>query len=323
MKNNKFKSLLILFTILLSNFSIGYSLDDTNKYLPNINITIQYCNQHLYTIGRPVIVEFKIINNDSDPFLFLTSFNKTFTFDFEVSTLNNMKIDHSNDYSIKRKVLGSILSDEITLKQNEVYGAKIDISKWFNLTEPGEYIIKGIFYPGLITNEKYQIPSENELILYLNPPYPEEVKRKEEIEKIKRLKALSMPPYKVVSFMLDALMKRDFEKYFLYIKFDKFIFKFQNATKKYINAKDIDKPLIKEEFKEYLKGNNKLEALPFSETIPCEYDIVKTIIEKKKADVTVIETFKVKSLVEKKEYTYHLHLYEDKWFLEYYEVRNK
>jgi len=325
MKNNIFKMLLLafLFTILLY-FNIGYSQDNTNykNSHPNIKVVIKYYNQAMYNVGSPIIIEFNIVNNDNNPFLFLTSFNKMFTFDFEVLTSSNRKIEHSKDYIIKRNQFEPVLTDEITLKKNELYGVKIDISKWFDLTESGEYVIRGIFYPELITNREYCIFTENELALYLNPSYPEKVKRREEIEEIKRLKAESMPPYKVVEFILNALIDKDFDKYFLYINFDKFIMQFKNAEKKYINAKDMDKPDIKEEFKQYLKGSNRLEDIPFSETIPGEYDIVRTVIEKSNAEVTVIETFKFKNLIEKKRYTYHLHLYGDKWLVDSYDVVN-
>lgn len=333
------KNILIVFIVLLTPglfINIGFSLNkNTNDFSEKsyttpdeeqtrIEVIIKYYNKMIYYVNEPIIVEFQITNRGYDPFLFITSFNKIFTFDFDVLTETNRKVEHSKEYIIQSTQFEPVLSDEITLKRDEVYGVRIDLNRWFDLTDPGEYIIRGIFYPNLKTGsaDDIKLYSQNELFLTLNPPFSEEVKKKKEIEEIKRLKAESLPPYDVVNYMLKALQERDFEKYFLFIKFDKFIMQFQNSRKKYMEARDIDKPAVIEEFKQYLMGKNRLEAIPFSETIPADYDILRTVVEKRNAIVTVIETFKYINLIEKKQYTYYLHLYGDRWLLENYSVVN-
>ena len=318
----KTKAYFFLFFIFC--ISIGYSQYNTNyseKY-SSIDVSIKYFNKQIYYIGDPIIVEFQIVNNGSDPFLFITSYNKIFTFDFEISSFTNRMMEHSDSYAINRRKFEPVFNDEITLKTNEVYGVRIDISEWFNFNEPGEFVIKGVFYPKLITDSGKKILTEKELYLYLNPAFTEMAKEKAREKEIKRLKAESLPPYEVIDFMLKSIMVRDYEKYFLYINFEKFIQQFKNARKKYFDAKDIDKPEIIEEFKLYLMDKNTLEAVPYSDTIPIDFEIEKTVIEKRSAQVTVIETFKYLRLVEKKKYTYHLHLYGDKWLLEKYDVVN-
>lgn len=318
----KTKAYFFLFFIFC--ISIGYSQYNTNyseKY-SSIDVSIKYFNKQIYYIGDPIIVEFQIVNNGSDPFLFITSYNKIFTFDFEISSFTNRMMEHSDSYAINRRKFEPVFNDEITLKTNEVYGVRIDISEWFSFNEPGEFVIKGAFYPNLITDEGKKILTEKELYLYLNPTFTEMAKEKAREEEIKRLKAESLPPYEVIDLMLKSIMVRDYEKYFLYINFEKFIQQFKNARKKYFDAEDIDKPEIIEEFKLYLMDKNTLEAVPYSDTIPIDFEIEKTVIEKRSARVTVIETFKYLRLVEKKRYTYHMHLYGDKWLLEKYDVVN-
>jgi hypothetical protein len=288
------------------------------------SVFIKYYNKEIYYVDRPIIVEFQIINNWIDPFLFITSFNKAFTFDFEIRTSTNRLIEHSPNYTIRTTQFEPILNDEIILKNNEVYGVRIDVSNWFDLRESGEYLIRGVFYPNLKTGalDDIHIYSENELYLNLNPPITEKLQRIMEVEEIRRLKAESLPPYEVVNFLLHALQERDFEKYFLYINFESFIQQFNNSRTLYRDAPDKNKPAIIEEFKGYLMGMNNLEDVPFSETIPADYEIERTLIEKREAIVTVVETFKFLNLVERKRYTYKLHLYGDKWLLDNYSVVN-
>jgi len=310
--------------MLISSICIGYSQNITthSQDLSNIEVSIGFYNKQMYYLQGPIIVEFKIINHGSDPYLFIASYNKLFTFDFEISTLSNRKVEHSRSYILQRRQFEPILNDEITLKQNEVYGVRVDISEWFDFQKPGEYIIKGIFYPNLITDPNYMLISDTELYLQLNPPYTERYREEVRIEEIQKLKAESLPPYDVVDFALNALMDKDFEKYFLYIKMDKFIMQFTNARKKYMNAKDIDKPAVIEEFNQYLQGNNKLENIPFSDTIPTNFEIEETHIIKRDARVVVNESFEYGQVREVKRYTYFLHKYGEQWFIENYEVVN-
>lgn len=304
--------------------NIGHSQNNANlpDYFPSVRVTIRYFNKQIYYMGQPIIVEIEVANQSYEPFLFITSYKKEFTFDFEITSTTNRKIPHSKNYIINRHQFETVLNDEITLKKDEIYGVRINISEWFDFENPGEYIIKGVFYPSLAVNPEIKIYSFNQLHLTLRPPYREEIRKKEREQEIERLKAESLPPYETVRVMLNALMNRDFEKYFLYIKFDKFIMQFSNARKKYLAAKDVNKPDVIEKFKEYLKGENEMESIPYSETIPADFEIEKTIIEKRDARILVTEEFKYKNLIEKKQYTYYLHKYGDKWLLESYTVVN-
>jgi hypothetical protein len=225
------KLLFCIFCIFL--FNIGFSQDNTKPsemYFtddsPSIkkgqtlsflksdevipSVFIKYYNKEIYYVDRPIIVEFQIINNRIDPFLFITSFNKAFTFDFEIRTSTNRLIEHSPNYTIRTTQFEPILNDEIILKNNEVYGVRIDVSNWFDLRESGEYLIRGVFYPNLKTGalDDIHIYSENELYLNLNPPITEKLQRIMEVEEIRRLKAESLPPYEVVNFLLRALQVR-------------------------------------------------------------------------------------------------------------------
>ena len=309
--------------ILLFCISIGVSQESPIAGLDDsVEVNIQFHDRRIYYVGDPVWVEFQISNLGFVPYLFRTSYDELFTFDLDIATTTNKKQDHSIGYVVDRNRYAPILTDEITLKPHEVYGARINITRWFDLKAPGDYVIRGRFYPNLITDPDPTISSANELYLTLYPERDETGKEKRRTDEIQRLKAESLPPYKVVDFLLNALMKGEFDKYFLYINFDQFISQFDNTKRKYMSAKDFDKPPVIEEFKAYLRGENKIEKIPFAETIPVDYAISRTVIEGKTAEVVVIEKFKYFSLYERKRYTYYLREYGDKWLLERYTVVN-
>jgi hypothetical protein len=339
----KFAVLSVLSCIFPLN--IGFSQDNTTSHSGNLGgsnadrlakteahaahqsavVHIKFYDRTIYYVDRPIYVEFEIVNNEYEPYLFVTSFNKMFTFDFEIRTVTNRLVAHSRDYTLGTTQFEPILNDKIALKRNEIYGVRIDIARWFDLFEPGEYVIRGLFYPHLKTglDSDVRIYSENQLFLDLNPPYTEELRMVQREEEMRKLMAESLPPYEVVRVMLEALQDNDFEVYFLYVDFEKFIDQFENARTLYREARDVEKPAIIENlFKPYLMGENELEDIPFDEHIPRTFDIVRTEIEKDDAIVEVLEDFEYGRFSRRKRYRYFLHLFDDKWFLQKYEVVN-
>jgi hypothetical protein len=327
---------LVLIVILLAigfSFSIGHSQEYTNgsgdpawQAGENIQVTVAFYNRQIYYVNSPVWVEVQIANHGFTPFLFHDADIKLFTYDFQVRTRENRAIEHSRRYQVDFHQHQPVLYKEVTLKHNEVYAVRIDISRWFDLNRAGEYVIRGVFYPMLNTGSvaDERILSSNHLDLRLNPPYSEEVRRREQQDELARLQAEDLPPYQVVETMLKALQEKAFETFFLYVRFDRFVQQFDNSWERYQASRDVDKPAVIQEFKEYLRGRNQLEPKPFSEFIPADFQVLRTVIDhqERDAEVTVLETFRYWSLVEQKRYTYHLHRYGNLWMLVSYSVQN-
>jgi hypothetical protein len=325
------RAFISLFPILFLH--IGFSQENTKPEEgqfsitegTGVEVTIEYYERTIYYVDSDIIVQLQVTNRSIEPFLFNTSFDKYFTFDFEIKEYSGSVVPHSRAYEVARSQFEPVKIDEITLKKNEVYGVRINLSDWFELSKPGEYIVKGIFYPFLKTDSMKDpsIQSENELYLDLNPPYTERVREEQRVEEIERLKAESLPPYEVIRVMLEALQRNDFEVYFLYIDFDQLIRQFANAKELYLEASDRDKRRIIEElFKPYLRGENDLEKMPFIEHIPRVFEIVRTEIVGNDATVEVLEDFQYGNLQRKKRYKYYLHQFDDKWLLQKYEIVN-
>jgi hypothetical protein len=324
-------SVVALYTFLF--FNIGFSQENTKvedgrfSYSEGagLEVTIEFHERTIYYVNSDIIVQLQVANRSAEPFLFNTSFDKYFTFDFEIKEYSGDAVSHSRSYEVARSQFEPVKIDEITLKKNEVYGVRINLSDWFDLSKPGEYIVKGIFYPFLKTDSVSDpsIQSANELYLDLNPPYTERVREEHRVEEIRRLKAESLPPYEVVRVMLEALQRNDFEVYFLYIDFDQFIRQFANAEELYMEVSDREKRgVIEAIFKPYLRGENDLEKMPFIEHIPRTFEIVRTEIVGNESTVEVVEDFQYGNLQRRKYYKYYLHQFDDKWLLQKYEIVN-
>ncbi len=330
----------LIICICVFPFNIGFSQENQNRTYDDrrVEVLIKFFNKQVYRVGDDIWIEVNVINHDVQPYTFITSFKKPFTFDFTIRSFSNIPIEKTKDYNVTIHQFEPVHSNTVILNQYDVYGVRINIAEWFKLETPGEYRIDGYFYPYLKTEfddqtvvniqDRYEdtvIHSKNWLKLNLKEKLTEESSMLAREEALRKLEAQSLAPYEVVRVMLEALQQEepDFEVYFLYIDFDRFILQFQNARRLFQDAADRDKPaVIENEFKPYLRGENELEETPFIEHIPREFEIVKTVIERNDAEVEVIEEFVYGSLERKKRYTYYLHKFEDKWFLQKYEVVN-
>ena len=338
-----------IFIALLCAFNIGFSQENTNRsYMQrgddetarlalldenycdgDISVSIRFYNRSIYHVDDEIIVEFQIFNRGLEPCTFYTSFNPLFTFDFEIRTTTNRQVSHSKYYTINTTQFEPFMIDKIVLKPNEVYGIRLNISEWFDLTQHGRYEIRGVFYPNLKTGPKKEY--SNVLPLDLRPSYSDEIRVAEKERERRELQAAILAPYEVIEHMLIALQNDDLDTYFLFVRFEEFILQFENAGNKYKLADFKDKPYIIENvFKPYLRGivpagEEPLEGLPFSEHVPNIFELVDTNIQwrDKTATVKVLETFKYGTLQEKKEYTYHLRLYDERWKLTGYDITNK
>ena len=141
---NRFASLAGLALCAIVSINIGFSLENTNgeKALssssaePGIELTIEFHERRIYYIDSNIIVQFQVVNRSTEPFLFNTSFDKYFTFDFEIKNFSGRAVAHSRAYEVARTQFQPVKIDEITLKQNEVYGVRINLTEWFDLREP-------------------------------------------------------------------------------------------------------------------------------------------------------------------------------------------
>jgi hypothetical protein len=227
-----------IFIALLCAFNIGFSQENTNRsYMQrwddetarltlldenycdgDITVSIRFYNRSIYHVNDEIIVEFQIFNRGLEPCPFYTSFNPMFTFDFEIQTTTNRPVSHSKYYTISTTQFEPFMIDKIVLKPDEVYGIRINISEWFDLTQHGKYEIRGIFFPNLKTGPKKEY--SNILPLDLRPSYSDEIRVAEKERVRQELQAEILAPYEVIEHMLIALQNDDFDTYFLFVRFE-------------------------------------------------------------------------------------------------------
>jgi hypothetical protein len=292
------KLLFLLFT-----FSFAFSVEEEK-----LKITFDF-DSSTYRLGFPVYVNVKIINTgERDEIIKLSPFDFE-SFYFLVRTPENDVLDLKDEYKlITREYKGTPeMYKEILLSPGESISRRIDLAKCYDFRKAGFYYIKVYFYPD--PDVKVDFFTSDDYKILLKPPLvveseivKENLERKEEFQKLKLL-----PPYEVVDNLIDAKMKKDWERFLFHFDLERLILSFQNYATAYQNARTGRYKLeILEDFKRYLTVHWQDRIL--------SYKILESYIKEGEATVDADVEYKVRQLSYVLRYTFKLYRnYENQW----------
>ncbi len=127
-------------------------------------------------------------------------------------------------------------------------------------------------------------------------------------------------PPEVIQYTLDARMKMEWEKFFLYIDIEELIKTNYIFKDRFMKSDSEVKIEILKQYKEYLKKNT-VDDISF---LPHHYKIARADYSpiEGKGKVDVIVYFKHLEFTEQVFYTYFLHKKGDRWLIRSYETMN-
>lgn len=294
---------------------------DSLKDLSDLKIYIELANPQIYHQNDEIYINIKIINISKKEKVILISKEKRYSFDFELATMQNKKINHNDEYIISFHRVQPIFNSHITIAPDEGYIFEARLNDYFDMNISGQFYLKCLYFPELKVNQYADVFIEsNQLSLNIRPGNATEsmTEEKEEIEQEKRLFVTKRSPDEVVSYMLNARMNKEWEKYFLYLNMEQLILTNNNFKQRYLKADVERQKEIIREYKEYLK-QDKVNDISF---LPIKYDILKTEYTQGRGKVDVLIYVKYEDLIEKKYYTYFLNKKDNIWYISSYEVLN-
>lgn len=315
--------LIILFTTIF--LITAYSQDSSSltkaaeSHQPTINI--EFTEPKIFRVKDQIYIDVKILNKDDKPYSSLIAQDKRYSFDFELLSLQNRKLQHSTDYNNFFNRVQPIFNSMIRLEKNEGFTYRILLNDYYDMNLAGQYLIRCLYYPSLKVNYSSEnTVKSNYITLNIKPAsiHDRYIEEKMEVEKEKQLFAEKKSPDEVVEYMLRARMNSEWEKFFLYMDLNQLILTNSTFKARYQKA-DSEKQLsILEEYKQYLKRNtiNEISYLPH------EFKIMKTEYSEGNAKVEVIIKFKELDYIDEKYYTYFLKKRDNKWFITNYTVFN-
>jgi len=259
--------------ILIFVFFVIFFIIFSSQSYYNLNCVIKFSNEQIYFIGKPIVIKFEIINKSFSNYFIQIANDISYNFSFIVISSDGEQVDYKDEFILKKKSIDKVFTKEIMLAPNESYAVEMDINEWFNLTKEGVYFIQGVFYPYIDSGER--IVTQN--ILKLN-----------------------------------SRQRKDWDEFFLYIDFDKFIMNYPSFRDKYKYASENARINLIEEFKKYIISTFYNDLLYF--------EIRKTLIEFENAKVDVYLEFSYKNYIEKYQAQYHLSLKDQIWLIKGYEI---
>ncbi len=296
---------LILFSLLFMTSAVF------SQSAADIKVELQFYTQ-TYRLNEPIPVVVNVMNAGASRFEFQVSSRIYQTFFFEIRTPMNEKIVINDQFQVEMAENYSTSQDyrPMALEPGESFSRQIDITKWFDVRESGYYYIRGFFYPNP-DDTLHKIASVNYKILVKPPEVVEQNLVAEEQQRQQRFEELKqLPPYDVVADLIDAKMKKDWERFLFHIDAERLILSFQNYAAEYQNARTGRHRLdLIEEFRDYLTKH-------WQDTI-LSYEVVRSEIETDDAKVICNVVYKVRSLSYTLQYTFDLYRNHDGQWLVY------
>jgi hypothetical protein len=317
------KSLFIIFLFIIlffNNLQINGQTTINNN--SGIIMNIELYNPRIYKQNDEIIIEVNLINkSDKNLSCFVTD-DKKYCFDFKLISMSNQEIEHSKDYITSFHRVQTVFKSLISLNPNEGYNYKIRLNDYFDLNVTGQYYLKGLYYPDLIEIDSASVNAvtSNQISINLRPSDIQDTNIAElkSVEEEKYLSAEKKSPDEVIKYMLDSRMKKEWNKYFLYLDLEALIKKNSKFNTNFNKSDSEKQKEILAQYKKYLQKDT-IDDISF---LPHSYKILKTEYAQGKGQVDVNIEFKYLEYVESKYYTFFLKQRDNIWYVYDYEVVN-
>ncbi|MBI9100909.1 MAG: hypothetical protein JEY99_00730 [Spirochaetales bacterium] len=314
MKKQAFIFLILSIMVFTGIFSL-YAAEELN---PAIDFSIRYYDRSIYYTDSPIYIKVEITNNSMKTYRFKLADLRPFSIDFSLKTLQHREIEHSDRFIMERNTNRQIFFREISLEPGEAYSFIEDLSDFIDITESRQYRLQAQFYPELVSSGSPFY--SNTLSLSVRPSTstdPVMDRIEEETGAILRAEALS--PDQVVSYVINARQRSQWEKFFLYLDLQSLYLRNPGNEAKYRRGSEADRRFQIEEYRQSLQAETIDQDLL---VIPHEFRILKTTYTENEGTVDVLVKIKYSDFTELKQYTYQLQKSMGIWYIDNYEVRN-
>ena len=307
-----------------------------------VDFSIRYYEKRVYYLEQdPILVQMTLRNNGPYPFRFRLADERVFSVDFDVRTNSNRAVEAADLLVRKRSRSQQVYFREITLEAGEVFSFVEDLRDYSALNKSGVYVFQARLYPELLpaVDLRYTAadngvspgrtlgaagrPLEsNRLTLSIRPrPIlgPDGIPFELDVETNAVLVREKLPPDEVVTYLLTARQKSQWEKFFLYLDLESMLSRDAYRKRQWIAEPEEGRLRMVARYRQDLQ--NAVIDGDIS-LIPANFVIERTVYNLQTGTVTVLEYFRVGSYTEKKRYTWYLEKKDDIWVIVDYSVVN-
>jgi len=306
-----------------------------------VSFSIRYFDKRIYYLEQdPIFIQITLTNNSPYPFRFKLADERAFSVDFDVRTTSNRNVELA-DYLVRRRSQSQqVYFREISIEAGESFSFVENLKDYAALTQNGSYVVQARIYPELYqtiespnsvnagiypgrTLAGAGLPLEsNRLSLSIRPrPImgPDGIPLELDVETNAVLVREKLPPDEVVSYVLTARQKSQWEKFFLYLDLEAMLARDSYRKRQWNTESEEGRQRMLARYR--LDLQNSLIDGDIS-LIPMDFSIERTVYNTQSGTVTVLEYFRVGTYTEKKRYTWYLERKDDIWTIVDYMVTN-
>ena len=296
-----------------------------------IDLSIRFYDKKVYhisgTVGEPIYVQVTVTNRTPAPFRFKLADERVFSVDFDIRNLANQSLAPADYLLRKRSESRNVYFREVAIEPGESFSFVEDIRNYAALRDPGSFVVQARIFPELFRETSISSPRgeplvSNRLNLNLMPqalPGPDGIPFQMDVETGAVLVRERIPPDEVIAYMLNARIKSQWEKFFLYMDMEAMITNDSVRRRGWLNESEEGRIRMMAKYREDLMSSIVDQDIA---TIPSDYRIENTSHNGEYATVVVIEWFREGRIIERREYTYNLRRRDDIWTLQNYTVVN-
>ncbi|MBN1697472.1 MAG: hypothetical protein JW881_08160 [Spirochaetales bacterium] len=283
-----------------------------------IDVTIRFFEKRIYYLNQTdIAVKISLTNNGTGSYRFKIASNRFFNLDFDVKTPTNLTLPHAEKFITERSSRQHVFYREVSIEPGEEYSFTEILNEYVKFEQAGLYTIQAVFYPELAYQGSTFIRS-NKLSLSIRPPVvSKEMQAVIEVETGKALEREQIPPDEVVTYMLHARQKSQWEKFFLYLDLKSLFLQNYSRANRFKKASQEAQQQMLEDFRNSLMLQKIEQAIL---AIPTEFEILKTEYRPLEGSVVVLEKFRYSDYTDVKEYTYTVRKYDQYWLISGYTV---
>jgi len=300
-----------------------------------VSFSIRYFDKRVYYLEQEsILIQMTITNNTPSPFRFKLADERAFSVDFDVRTNSNRPVSAADLLLRKRSQSQQVYFREVLIEAGESFSFVEDLYEYADLNQNGSYIVQARLFPELYQTIESGInpgktlaasgsPLEsNRLTLSIRPrplPGPDGIPLELDVETNAILVREKLSPDAVISYLLTARQKMQWEKFFLYLDLEAMLSRDAYRRRQFNAESEEGRRAMLARYRQDLQNATIDGDISL---VPMDFTIERTVYGANSGTVTVLEFFRVGNYTERKRYTWYLEKRDDIWTIVDYSVVN-
>jgi len=302
-----------------------------------IGFNIRFFDRQVYHIDQgPIFIQVTITNNNPMPFRFRLANERAFSIDFDVRTAANRPVQAATNLVRTRSQSRQVFFREISIAAGESFSFVEDLRDFVTFTQSGTFVVQARLYPELIQTITHsgaawhaaaspgitpgtiltaagQPLVSNRLSLNIRPPLligPDGIPLELDVAVHAVLVRERLPPDEVVSYVIAARQRGQWERFFLYLDLEAMMLRDGYRRRQWLAESEEGRRWMLARYRQDLMNAEVDEAFSL---IPIHYVIERTVFTATEGTVTTTQYFREGMFIQRKRYEWYLERRDGIW----------